>query len=74
MSILDTAIIGQTIPFDQFPLGSTFDRLVIPVQNPPFWGAVASFVPDGFGGVRLDPPAFAFQTYERTPDGWKRVE
>lgn len=37
MSVLDTATIGQVIPFDQFDYDTNADRLIVPVQNPAFW-------------------------------------
>ena len=75
MSILDTTIVNQVIPFDEFPIPSTADRVIVPVANPVFLStSELGFVPDGFGGFRVDPPSMVMHTYERTSIGWRRVQ
>ena len=73
--MLDAVAVGQVVPFDQFNIETTFDRVVVPVQSGPvfkeewqiYWDPI-------YDAPRIVNDMLTFITLERTPDGWRRIK
>ena len=67
--------IGSVMPFTAFPVQSDCDRVVLPVYNVVRVGVEVQRFWDAENQVVIsDPPLFVMATFDRTPNGWRRIK
>ena len=67
--------IGSVTSVDQFPYDGPADRIIMPVENVDFLTTEHKIHWDAFSSVpRITPDPFIMATFDRTPEGWKRIK